>query len=116
LEGKWSPQKKTCSLPLSQRGPLKSFEKELMGLSTPTQTDQVIAKKQAAGKLKAAPEVKGEEVDEKIKELGKRAADQESRTMVRILLIKNNSLFLVGLTSRSKFCINKSYCSSHSPC
>ena len=69
-------------------GSFKEFEKELMGLSTPTQTDQVIAKKQAAGKLKAAPEVKGEEVDEKIKELGKRAADQESRTMVRILLIQ----------------------------
>jgi len=69
-------------------GSFPEFEKELMGLSAPTQTDQVIAKRQAAGKLKAAPGVKGEEVDEKIKELAKRAADQESRTMVRILLIQ----------------------------
>jgi hypothetical protein len=59
-----------------------------MGLSAPTQTDQVIVKRQAAGKMKAAPGVKGEEVDEKIKELGKRAADQENRTIVRILLIQ----------------------------
>jgi len=59
-----------------------------MGLSPPTQTDKAIAKKQAAGNLTAAPGVKREEVDEKIKELAKRAADQESRTMVRILLIQ----------------------------
>ncbi len=69
-------------------GSFSEFEKELMGLSTPTQTDKVIAKKQVAGNLKAAPGAKREEVDEKIKEPAKRAADQESRMMVRILLIQ----------------------------
>jgi len=69
-------------------GSFPEFEKELMGLSPPTQTDKVIAKKQAAGNLTAAPGVKREEVDEKIKEPAKRSADQESRTMVRILLIQ----------------------------
>ena len=69
-------------------GSFPEFEKELMGLSTPTQADKMIAKKQVAGNLKAAPGVKGEEVDEKSKEPAKRVADQESRTVVRILLIQ----------------------------
>jgi hypothetical protein len=69
-------------------GSFPEFEKELMGLSTPTQADKVIAKKQVAGNLRAAPGVKREEVDEKSKEPAKRVADQESRTMVRILLIQ----------------------------
>ena len=67
---------------------LSEFKKELVELSTPTQADKVIAKKQVTGKLKAAPGVKKEEVDEKSKEPAKLAADQESRTVVRILLIQ----------------------------
>ena len=69
-------------------GSFSEFEKELAGLSTSTQADKVIAKKQVAGSLRAAPGVKREEVDEKSKEPAKRVTDQESRTVVRILLIQ----------------------------
>lgn len=67
---------------------LSGFEKELAGLSASTQADKVVAKKQVTGSLRAASGVKREEVDEKSKEPAKLAADQESRTIVRILLIQ----------------------------
>jgi hypothetical protein len=67
---------------------LSGFEKKLAGLSTSTQADKVVAKKQVTGSLRAASGVKREAVDEKSKEPAKLAADQESRTVVRILLIQ----------------------------
>jgi Putative zinc-finger len=63
------------------------FEKELVGLSAFTQTDKGMAKKQTAGSLRAAPEMKREEVGERSKEPTKLATDQEGRTAVLILLI-----------------------------
>jgi len=67
---------------------LPGFEKELAGLSVPTQADKVAAEKQVTGSLRAAPGAKKEEVDEKSKEPEKPAAGQESRSLVRILLIQ----------------------------
>lgn len=67
---------------------LSEFEKELGGLSAPTQADKGIAKKQIAGSLRAAPGMKREEVDEKGKAPAKLAADTENRTIIRILLVQ----------------------------
>ena len=74
-----------ASLPTAS---LPGFEKELAGLSVSTQADKMGAKKHVVGSLRAAPGAKREEVDEKSKEPEKLAADQESRTVVRILLIQ----------------------------
>jgi hypothetical protein len=69
-------------------GSLSEFKKELAGLSAFPKTDKVIAKKQVAVSLRAAPGVKREEVDGKSKEPAKLATDEESRTIVRILLVQ----------------------------
>jgi hypothetical protein len=63
------------------------FEKELTGLSAPTQVGEVTPKRHGIS-LRAAPGVKREEVDEKSKALTKLPAGQESRTIVRILLVQ----------------------------
>jgi hypothetical protein len=67
-------------------GSLSEFEKELAGLSTSTKADKVVAKRQAMGSVRAAPGGKREEAAEKSKESAKSAIDQDSRTVVRILL------------------------------
>jgi hypothetical protein len=74
-----------ASLPTAS---LSRFEKELAELSTPPQADKVIAKRHVVGGLKAAPEMRREEADERSKEPAKLATDQESRTVVRIRLIQ----------------------------
>ena len=74
-----------ASLPTAS---LSEFEKELVELSAPTQADKVIAERHVVGSLKAASGVKREEVDERSKKTLKITADQESRTVVRILLIQ----------------------------
>jgi hypothetical protein len=68
-------------------GSFSGFEKELAGLSLSTNVDKVAAKKQASGSAGATPGRKREEVDEKNEERAKSVIDQESRTVVRILLI-----------------------------
>jgi hypothetical protein len=68
-------------------GFIPEFEKELAGLSTSTKADKVVANKQAIGSVRAAPGGKREEADEKNKAPAKSAIDQDSRTVVRILLI-----------------------------
>jgi hypothetical protein len=74
-----------ASLPTAS---LSRFEEELAELSTPPQADKVIAKRHVVGGLKAAPEMRREEADERSKEPATLATDQESRTVVRILLIQ----------------------------
>jgi hypothetical protein len=69
-------------------GSLSGFEKELAGLSTSTKADKVVMKKQAIESVRAAPGGKKEEADEKSKEPAKSAIDQDSRTIVRILLVQ----------------------------
>ena len=69
-------------------GSLAEFEKELAGLSASPKTDKVVEKKQVAVSLRAAPGVKRKEVDGKSKEPAKLATDEESRTIVRILLVQ----------------------------
>ncbi len=63
------------------------FEKELSGLSASTKADKGVAKKQIAESLRTAPGSRREGVDEKRKAPSKLAADQEGRTVVRILLV-----------------------------
>jgi hypothetical protein len=63
------------------------FEKELSGLSTSTKTDKGVVEKPAAERLRAVPSLKREGVDEKRKAPTKLEADQEGRTLVRILLV-----------------------------
>jgi len=63
------------------------FEKELSGLSPSTKTDKGVVEKPAAERLKAVPSLKRERVDEKRKVPTKLEADQEGRTLVRILLV-----------------------------
>jgi hypothetical protein len=67
---------------------LSKFEQELTELSLPLQADKVIAKRHIVGGLKAAPEMKREEADERSREPVKLAIDQESRTLIRIHLIQ----------------------------
>jgi hypothetical protein len=74
-----------ASLPTAS---LSKFEQELIELSVPLQADKVIAKRQVVGGLKATPEMKREEADERSREPVKLATDQESRTLIRIRLIQ----------------------------
>jgi len=69
-------------------GSFSEFEKELAGLSSSAKTDQLIAKKHATGSLRFEKEAKREEADEKSKGPERLAADTESRTIVRILLVE----------------------------
>jgi hypothetical protein len=74
-----------ASLPTAS---VSKFEQELIELSAPLQADKVIAKRHVVGGLKAAPEMKREEADERSREPVKLATDQESRTLIRIHLIQ----------------------------
>ncbi len=69
-------------------GSFSGFEKELAGLSSSAKTDQLIAKKHATGSLKFEQGAKREGADEKSKGSAGLAADRESRTIVRILLVE----------------------------
>jgi len=62
-------------------GSFSEFEKEVAELSSSSKRDKLIPEKHAMGSLRAAPGVRREEAP-------KRAADSESRTTVRILLIQ----------------------------
>lgn len=75
-----------ASLPTAS---FSEFEKELSGLSTSTKTDtdKGVVEKPVAGRLKAVPSLKREGVEEKRKAPTKREADQEGRTIIRILLV-----------------------------
>ncbi len=69
-------------------GSFSEFEKELAGFSSSAKANQLIAKKPVTGSLRAGQGMKTEEVDEKSKGPAKLAADMESRTIVRILLVQ----------------------------
>jgi hypothetical protein len=69
-------------------GSLSEFEKELAGLSSSTEADKVVTKKEVMGSARAAPGGKREEPDEKSKEPAKLAAHEERRIAVRIFLIQ----------------------------
>jgi hypothetical protein len=69
-------------------GSFSEFEKELAGLSSTAQTDKMITKKHAVGSLRERQGVKGEEVGEKSKDPAKLVTEQESRIIVRILLVQ----------------------------
>jgi len=62
------------------------FKKELEGISASTKTDKMMAKKRIAGSPGATAGFKREEATERSKEAVKVASDQESRTVVLILL------------------------------
>ncbi len=64
------------------------FEKELAGFRSPAKADRLVAKKEAGGSTKLEEEAKRKERDEKRKKPAKLAADTESRTNVRILLVE----------------------------
>jgi hypothetical protein len=69
-------------------GSFSEFEKELAGLSSSAKTDRLIAKKPAAGSLRLEQGTKKEEGEEKSKGSAKLAADMESRSIVRIVLVQ----------------------------
>jgi hypothetical protein len=70
------------------KGSFSEFKKELAGISVSSKTDLWVAKKQAAGNLGLEAGMKRKEGDEKSKGPAKLAADAESRTIVRILLVE----------------------------
>jgi len=74
-----------ASLP---KGSFSEFEKELAELSASTRTDKVFARKPVTGDLMAGRGVEKEEVDEKGKGPVKLANGEESRMIVRILLVQ----------------------------
>lgn len=74
-----------ASLPTAS---FSKFEKELEGFSSSGKADRLLAKKQAAGSLRLEGGTKKEEGDEKNKGSASPAADTESRTIVRILLVE----------------------------
>jgi hypothetical protein len=69
-------------------GSFSEFEKELAGLSSSGKTDLFMAKKHATGSLRFEQGGKREGADEKSKGSAGLAADKESRTIVRILLVE----------------------------
>ena len=69
-------------------GSFSEFEKELAGLSSSAKTDRLTAKKQAAGSLRFEQGTKKEEGEEKRKGPANLAADMESRSIVRIVLVQ----------------------------
>jgi hypothetical protein len=74
-----------ASLPM---GSFSEFQRELAGVNSSAKADRLIAEKRAAGSLRLEQRVKREEGDEKSKGPAKLAADTESRTIVRILLVE----------------------------
>jgi hypothetical protein len=85
LRGEIIPSEENVFLVSLPTGSFSEFERELAGLSSPTETDKVIAKKRAEGSLNAS---RREEFDKKNAEPARPAADEESRIVVRILLIQ----------------------------
>jgi len=69
-------------------GSFSEFEKELAGLSSSAKTDRLTAKKQTAGSLRFEQGTKKEEGEEKSKGPANLAADMESRSIVRIVLVQ----------------------------
>jgi Putative zinc-finger len=70
-------------------GSFREFEKELAGISPSFKADPLIAKKHAKGSLSLDEGAKRKEGDEKSKGPAKRAADTESQTIVRILVVED---------------------------
>ena len=69
-------------------GSFSEFKKELAQLSTPIPADKAVAKKPDTGNSMAVEGAKKEEVDEKSKRSIKLANGEESRMIVRILLVQ----------------------------
>jgi hypothetical protein len=69
-------------------GSFPQFEKELARLSSSTEADETIMRKPATGSVRALQEVKKEVVEGKAKEPAKLATHEESRMIVRILLVQ----------------------------
>ncbi len=74
-----------ASLPTSS---FPAFEKELAGLSSSPQADQLMAKKYPEGSLGSGEGVMREEGDEKRKELMRSVTEKPDRIVVRILLLE----------------------------
>ena len=74
-----------ASLPKSS---FSDFKKELEGVSSTGKTDEGIMRKQNAGGLKALHGVEKEASEGKSRETAKLATDEESRVVVRILLVQ----------------------------
>jgi hypothetical protein len=69
-------------------GSFLEFKKELAGISSSSKADLLVAKKEATGSSSFEEGAKRKERDEKGKGPAKLAADAESRTIVRILLVE----------------------------
>jgi len=69
-------------------GSFSEFEKELAELSASTRADKVLTRKPVTVDLMAEQGVKKEKIDEKGKEPAKLATGEESRMIVRILLVQ----------------------------
>jgi len=70
-------------------GSFPQFEKELGRLSSSTEADETIMRKPATGSARARQEVKKEVVEGKAKEPATLATREESRIIVRILLVQD---------------------------
>jgi hypothetical protein len=70
-------------------GSFPQFEKELARLSSSTEADRTIMRKPATGSARARQEVKKEVVEGKAKEPATLATHEESRIIVRILLVQD---------------------------
>jgi hypothetical protein len=70
-------------------GSFPQFEKELGRLSSSTKADETIMRKPATGSARARQEVKKEVVEGKTKEPATLATHEESRIIVRILLVQD---------------------------
>jgi len=68
-------------------GSFSEFKKELAGFSSPAKADRLISEKQGTGSLRLEEGAKREERDKR-KGSARLAADTESRTIVRILLVE----------------------------
>jgi hypothetical protein len=69
-------------------GSFAEFKKELAGFSSPAKADRLISDKHDTGSLRLEEEAKREEGDRKSKGSARLAADTQSRTIVRILLVE----------------------------
>jgi hypothetical protein len=69
-------------------GSFSEFKKELAGFSSPAKADRLISEKHDTGSLRLEEGAKREQGDRKSKGSARPAADTESRTIVRILLIE----------------------------
>jgi hypothetical protein len=69
-------------------GSFSEFNRRLVGVSSTGQADKVIMRKQTTGDLRPPQEAEKEAVGEKWREPEKVATDEESRIVVRILLVQ----------------------------